>query len=172
MWTRRQFTSQTAGLGSLAALTNALAMSQQPLQPGVRRIRGDVRINGAPALVDQAVLQGDTIATSAGSEVVYVMGSNAYLMRDNSSVQFIQDGAAGVLRLITGKVLGVFGPGPNALKPRPPPSASGAPPATWRRSMRSPCISASVTVRPIFSPSQMPLKPARSPPRTTTHRST
>jgi len=116
MWTRRQFTSQTAGLGSLAALTNALAMSQQPLQPGVRRIRGDVRINGAPALVDQAVLQGDTIATSAGSEVVYVMGSNAYLMRDNSSVQFIQDGAAGVLRLITGKVLGVFGPGAKRIE--------------------------------------------------------
>lgn len=116
MSTRRRFLSQTAGLSSLAALTDALAMGQMPLLHGIRRVKGDVRLNGAPARVDQAVLQGDTIATGAGSEVIYVMGNNAYLMRDNSTVQFMQDGAVGVLRLITGKVLAVFGPGAKRIE--------------------------------------------------------
>ena len=116
MSTRRRFLSQTAGLSSVAALTDALAMGQQPLLNGIRRVKGDVRLNGAPARVDQAVLQGDTMATGAGSEVIYVMGTNAYLMRDNSTVQFMQDGAVGVLRLITGKVLAVFGPGAKRIE--------------------------------------------------------
>lgn len=116
MSTRRRFLSQTAGLSTLAGLTDVLAMGQMPLLHGIRRVKGDVRLNGAPARVDQAVLQGDTIATGAGSEVIYVMGNNAYLMRDNSTVQFMQDGAVGVLRLITGKVLAVFGPGAKRIE--------------------------------------------------------
>lgn len=116
MRTRRQFLSKSAGIASLAGLSNALAMGQQPLATGIRRIKGDVRVNGAPARVEQAVLQGDTITTGAGSEVIYVMGNNAYLMRDNSSMQFLQDGAVGVLRLITGKVLAVFGPGAKRIE--------------------------------------------------------
>jgi hypothetical protein len=116
MSTRRQFISTSVGLGSIAGLADALAMGQKPLQSGIRRIKGDVRLNGSPARVDQAVLPGDTIATGANSEVLYVMANNAYLMRDNSVIQFVQDGAVGVLRLITGKVLAVFGPGPKRLE--------------------------------------------------------
>ncbi len=111
MSTRRRFISTTLGLGSIAGLADALAMGQKPLQSGIRRIKGDVRLNGSPARVDQAVLQGDTIATGANSEVLYVMANNAYLMRDNSQVRFLMDGAVSVMRVVTGKVLSVFGPG-------------------------------------------------------------
>ncbi len=100
----------------MAALAHALAMGTHPLPGGIRRISGDVRLNGKPAKVDQAVLPGDTIATGARSEVLYVMANNAYLMRDHSVIQFVQEGAVGVMRLITGKVLAVFGPGPKRLE--------------------------------------------------------
>lgn len=116
MNTRRRFISHTLGWSSLAGLTNALAMGQQPLQNGIRRMRGEVRLNGKPARLDQAVLQGDTVTTGPHSEVLYVMANNAYLMRDNSEVQFALDGAVGVLRLVTGKVLAVFGPGAKRLE--------------------------------------------------------
>ena len=100
----------------MASLTNALAMGQHPLKSGVRRIKGDVRLNGAPARVDQPVLPGDNMTTGANSEVLYVMADNAYLMRENTTIQFLQDGAVSVLRLITGKVLAVFGPGRKRLE--------------------------------------------------------
>jgi hypothetical protein len=75
MNTRRRFISHTLGWSSLAGLTNALAMGQQPLQNGIRRMRGEVRLNGKPARLDQAVLQGDTVTTGPNSEVLYVMGA-------------------------------------------------------------------------------------------------
>jgi hypothetical protein len=63
-----------------------------------------------------AVLQSDTVTTGAQSEVVYVMANNAYLMRDNSQVSFLMEGAVGVMCVLTGKVLSVFGPGAKCME--------------------------------------------------------
>lgn len=100
----------------LGTLGHALANGNKPLPNGIRSLRGEVRINGAQARVGQAVLQGDTVSTGAQSEVVYVMANNAYLMRDNSQVSFVVDGAVGVMRIVAGKVLAVFGPGAKRIE--------------------------------------------------------
>lgn len=92
-------------------MSHLLAAGQTPVPPGVHRIQGDVRVNGRPAHVGLAVLPGDTVTTGARSEAVYVMGANAYLMRENTKVGFFADTAVSVLRVLSGKVLSVFGPG-------------------------------------------------------------
>jgi hypothetical protein len=116
MRTRRKFISQTAAIGSLAAMVDALAMGQKPLQNGIRRLRGDVQLNDKLAALEQAVLPGDTLRTGPQSEVVYVAGNSAYLLRENTVLQTAQDGSTGVLRLISGKVLAAFGPGPRRIE--------------------------------------------------------
>ena len=55
-----------------------------------------------------AVGTGDTPITDAGSEAIYVIGQDAYLQRENSTVSF-SDVSAEVLRVLTGKILSVFG---------------------------------------------------------------
>lgn len=102
----------------LGTLGHALANGTKPLPNGIRSLRGEAWVNEAPARIDQAVLPGDTVRTGARSEVVYVMGNSAYLMREDSVVRFASDGAVGVLRIVTGKVLAVFGPGAKRIETR------------------------------------------------------
>ncbi|WP_294764958.1 FecR domain-containing protein [uncultured Rhodoferax sp.] len=103
---------QALGAASLSSyMVKLMAMGTHPLAPGIRNLKGTVHVNGSPAKEGQLVLTGDTIATGKASEVVYVMGNNAYLMREDSQVQFASEGVTGILRVVTGKVLAVFGPG-------------------------------------------------------------
>lgn len=108
---RRHLLQTLGGLGLSAFMVQAMSMGARPLAPGIRSLKGTVLVNGAPAKEGQLVLEGDTIATGRASEVTYVMGNNAYLMREHSHVQFGSEGAVAILRVVTGKVLAVFGPG-------------------------------------------------------------
>jgi hypothetical protein len=113
----RRTVLQGLAAGSLSAyMVQLMAMGARPLTPGLRNYKGTVRINGLPAHEGQLVLSGDTIVTGKDSEAVYVMGSHAYLMREDSNVQFGRDGAVGILRVVSGKVLAVFGPGPTRIE--------------------------------------------------------
>jgi hypothetical protein len=108
---------QGLAAGSLSAyMVQVMSMGTRPLAPGIRSMKGTVRVNGLPAKEGQVVLTGDAIATGKSSEVIYVMGNNAYLMREDSNVQFSSDGAVGVLRVVTGKILAVFGPGAKRIE--------------------------------------------------------
>lgn len=118
MRARRQFLIKTAAVPLLGRLSQALAAGKFPLPSGIRSLRGEAWVNDLPAHVDQAVLPGDTVRTGPRSEVVYVMGNNAYLMREDSELRFASEGAVGVLRIITGKVLAVFGPGAKRIETR------------------------------------------------------
>lgn len=103
---------QALGAVSLSSyMVQVMSMGTRPLTPGIRSLKGTVRVNGSAAKEGQLVLTGDTIATGKASEVIYVMGNNAYLMREDSQVQFTSEGITAVLRVVTGKVLAVFGPG-------------------------------------------------------------
>jgi hypothetical protein len=102
--------------GAAAALALQMAWLRQALaagsvEKGVHRLRGDVRINGAPATEGMDVKAGDVVTTGAGSEVVFVTGKDAFLVRANSRVE--AQGVLGALvlsglRLVTGAVLSVF----------------------------------------------------------------
>ncbi|MBC7803542.1 MAG: hypothetical protein H7Y16_06655, partial [Candidatus Parcubacteria bacterium] len=109
----------TAALAlQMAWLREALAAGS--VQKGVHRLRGDVRVNGTPAKEGMDIKAGDIITTGAASEVVFVTGKDAFLIRANSRVE--AQGTLGALalsglRIVTGAVLSVFSPGePKTLR--------------------------------------------------------
>ncbi|MGQ0544788.1 MAG: hypothetical protein ACT4P3_05565 [Betaproteobacteria bacterium] len=80
-----------------------------PAQP-IYELSGRVSVNGRPATPQMRIGPGDTVETAAGSRVIFVVGTDAYLLRERSTVQ-IAAATAGVMRLVTGALLSVFGRG-------------------------------------------------------------
>ena len=93
----------------------ALANAAKPVVPGVQKLKGTVLINGRPAAEGMPVGRGDSVMTGANSEVIYVINQDAFLQRENSAVSF-SGAAADVMRVLTGKILSVFGKGPKKLQ--------------------------------------------------------
>lgn len=118
---RRRFLGASAALLAvqMAWLRGALAAGR--VEKGIYHLRGDVRINGSPAIEGMEIRVGDVITTGANSEAVFVAGQDAFMIRANARVE-AQGGAAGDLllgglRLVTGAVLSVFSPGvPKTLR--------------------------------------------------------
>src|SRR2546426_2133810 len=99
-----------AGVGLPAALRRALAQSSAT--EGVRTAQGEIRVNGKPAEPGTLVRPGDAVTSGANAFATFVVGQDAFLIRDNSRAELIGSGAlASALRLVTGKLLGVFGSG-------------------------------------------------------------
>ncbi len=96
-----------AGIAGL--VSQALAMDKVPLAPGLYKMRGDVSVNGKPARPGQQIGPGDTVVTGRDSEAIYVIGHDAFLQRDDSTLIFGADAATSFFRVVTGKVLSVFG---------------------------------------------------------------
>lgn len=133
---RRDFLVTALTMGLFAAggralwPTNAFAMgwfASRQLPPGqsIYRITGDVRINGVPANEDTPIGPRETIETGSNSELVFVVGKDAFMLRENSQVELsallqhgggggaeensFADSILGGLRLLSGKILTVFG---------------------------------------------------------------
>jgi hypothetical protein len=111
---RRQWLRMTAAMLAVQMAWLRKALAAGSVEKGVHRVRGDVRVNGAPAQEGMDVKAGDVVTTGAGSEVVFVTGKDAFLIRANSRVE--AQGALGALilsglRVVTGAVLSVFSPG-------------------------------------------------------------
>ena len=106
-WLRAAAAIQAAAL--LAPLRGALA--QGTVAQGIRRIRGEVRVNGEPASVGTPVRGGDVVTTGAGGEAVFVLGRDAALVRGDARVEVNGAGFVSVLRVLTGAVLTVFSSG-------------------------------------------------------------
>jgi hypothetical protein len=111
---RRQMLRSSAAMIALqmAWLRNALAAGT--VEKGVYRVRGDVRVNGAPAREGMDVKAGDVITTGPRSDVIFVTGRDAFLVRADSRIEV--EGALGALvltglRVVTGAILSVFTPG-------------------------------------------------------------
>ncbi|MCC6211270.1 MAG: hypothetical protein IT513_09540 [Burkholderiales bacterium] len=90
------------------------AMAAGSLAKGIHRLRGDVRVNGAPAAEGMDVRAGDIITTGAASELLFVVGKDAFLVRANTRLEV--QGATGALvatglRILSGAVLSAFAPG-------------------------------------------------------------
>lgn len=83
------------------------ALAAGSVEKGVYRVRGDARINGEPARQGQEIQAGDRLTTGPGAELVFVVGRDAYMVRERSSLSF----GADALRVVTGAVLSVFGGG-------------------------------------------------------------
>ena len=115
------------GLSTLPAVRKALAMAPGQLVEGFRKVQGTVSVNGAPAQVDSLVFPGDVVMTGSASLAVFVVGQDAFLLRENSRLELVGDSTAQgtkagatkavtTLRLAAGKVLSVFGSGGKRLE--------------------------------------------------------
>jgi hypothetical protein len=107
---RRRLLLSALGTGTSLplALRAALAQSKQ----GVRAAKGVLRINGKPVEPGSPVRPGDVVATGEGALASFVVGQDAFLMRQNSRIELMGSGALlTALQLIAGKLLGVFGSG-------------------------------------------------------------
>lgn len=123
---RRRFLKHWTALPLLAGgisglIQEALANGTHPVQPGLHRLKGQVQVNGQPAREGMAIQAGDRISTGPASEAIYVVGQNAYLQRADSQVELSAADQAGKLltsglRILTGKLLAVFGKGAQRLE--------------------------------------------------------
>ena len=118
---RREWLGNLAAAGLLGAagisglVREALADEKKPVRQGVRKMYGNVLINGKKIKPGAVITPGDTIETAPDAKVVYVMGQDAFLQRGSTTVNFGSDTTANVMRVITGKILSVFGKGPRSI---------------------------------------------------------
>lgn len=99
----------------------ALGSRPEPLPPGrsIYRIDGQVLVDGVAATTETRISARSRVETGANSEVVYAVGTSAYLQRSDSTVtlqspQPDSEAVSGV-EVITGKILSVF-PSGRAVK--------------------------------------------------------
>jgi len=98
------------GAERLGLIRAALANGANPVPPGLHRIKGAVTVNGQPASEGLLLKPGDTVATGAGAEALYVIGQDAFLQRESTTVRFGRD-MTDFMRVVAGKILSVFGKG-------------------------------------------------------------
>jgi hypothetical protein len=102
-------------LGSSVVSARLLGDVPAPLPKGqsIYKVDGDVRVNGQPAQTTTQIRASDLIETGANSSLTFVVGQDAFLLRDGGRLQLAAAGAeefvVDTLRLVTGKLLSVFG---------------------------------------------------------------
>src|SRR5882672_5308113 len=111
---RRALLALAAGMGMPAALRVALAQTSG--QQGVRASKGEVKVNGKPVTLGGLIRPGDTIEIGKDAVAAFVVGQDAFLMRNDSRAELIGSGAAvSAVQLVTGALLAVFGGGEHRL---------------------------------------------------------
>lgn len=121
-WLIRLLASGTLGASGFAGLIqSALAMARKPNPGGLHKIEGQVKINDIPAAVGALIKPGDTVTTGSHSQAVFVVGRDAYLMREDTRIEIsgrpaatsasgeVQEALVNTLRLLSGKLLAAFG---------------------------------------------------------------
>ena len=114
---RRQFIhglAAGAAGGMMGWLQRALAADAKSLPQGIVEVKGEVMVNGKPAAKGVIVAAGNVVETGKDARVVFVIGDNAFLQRQNSRVEFGVS-IESFLRVVTGGLLSVFGKGERKL---------------------------------------------------------
>jgi hypothetical protein len=118
---RRQLLQQLGAAGLLSAggvmgfLQRALAAGNNPVPPGLHKLKGQVTVNGQTARQGQLIQPGDTVVTGKEGEALYVIGQDAFLQRGGSTVSFGRS-MADFMRVLNGRILSVFGKGERQVK--------------------------------------------------------
>ena len=110
-----------AGISGLIRRVNAAA--NRPYPDGVQEVKGEVRINDTLAKPGALVSPGDVVTTGPMSHVVFVIGEDAFLLRERSRLQVSGEKASTAasgqtksavvrsLNLLSGKLLSAFSKG-------------------------------------------------------------
>lgn len=100
------------GLGLTGALQVALAAARRPEDSGIYEMKGDVRVNRLAARPGSLVLPGDVITTGADSHAIFVVGLDAYLLRERSRMELAgEKSLVQRVKLTAGRLLSVLAPG-------------------------------------------------------------
>ncbi|MFT5504574.1 MAG: hypothetical protein ACI8XC_002291 [Gammaproteobacteria bacterium] len=76
----------------------------------IHNIEGKVLVNGKLADINTRIQSGDNVETQDKSEIIFVVGSDSFSLRENSQVDIEGSGfLVNSLRLISGGILSVFG---------------------------------------------------------------
>ena len=100
------------GAGPLAASSQLLGRIPAPLPAGqsIYDLRGPVTVNNEPATMETLIHARDVVATGPSALVVFVVGRDAFLLRENSQLRLGGDNfLVDTLSLVTGALLSVFG---------------------------------------------------------------
>lgn len=110
LWYQRRSLLQAAAAWMAAGGISA-AYAQQGRN--VVEMRGDVRRNGQALAAGEGIAPGDRIETGPGSTVVFTVGKDAFMVRQNTRISLEGDTptAVKVLRVLTGAVASVWGRG-------------------------------------------------------------
>ena len=107
---RRSFLQAAASWSALGGISTAWAQNRS----NIVELSGDALLNGRRLLPQQTIQTGDVIITGPQSKLVFVLGSSAFHVRQNSELT-LQRGATlnvvSVLRLLQGAVVSVWGKG-------------------------------------------------------------
>jgi hypothetical protein len=97
------------GVGGLVSV----ALAQGGPRQGMRRLRGEVTVNGQPAQTGMIIRPSDAVITTGPkSYATFVVGQDAFLLRGNSKLEL--SGSSTVVelvRVVTGKLLSVYANG-------------------------------------------------------------
>jgi len=101
-------------LRQAALAGTALLLPQAVTAAQIAELAGDVTVTGRRALSNTVIRAGDTVKTGANAMVSFVIGADAFMPRAMSEVVIENKTGALLisgLRVITGAMLAVFGPG-------------------------------------------------------------
>jgi hypothetical protein len=112
---RRNFLLASAALGTSLLLPGGARAVQ------IKRMEGQVTVNGKAAKTTTRIKPGDTIATAAGAKLVFAVGQDAFLLRGGSKLKLDasktgKEPVVSGLRLLTGALLAVLGQGARRIE--------------------------------------------------------
>ncbi|MDT7516095.1 iron dicitrate transport regulator FecR [Rhodoferax mekongensis] len=107
---RRSFLQAAAAWTAMGGAAAAHAQSRS----NIVQLVGDALLNGNRLRPEQAIQSGDQITTGPASNLIFVIGNSSFHVRQNSTLT-VERGATlstvGMLRLLTGAVISVWGKG-------------------------------------------------------------
>jgi hypothetical protein len=118
---RRRTLAAIAALGAggiSGYLSRALAAGDKPIASAVNRLEGTATVNGVPAKVGTPVKVGDRVVTGPKSQAVIVVGTDAFLLRENTTLEIKGTPEGGVAEMLVtaGRILSVFGKKPVKIR--------------------------------------------------------
>jgi len=116
---RRRILIQALAAGFFSSAGNAAAQlfgrapGKLPTGQSIYRVSGRVTVNSQEATLQTRIVSGDTVETAPNAEVVFAVAEEAFLLRGGSRmvIEKPPSGLTSALRLVTGKILSVFGRG-------------------------------------------------------------
>jgi hypothetical protein len=118
---RRRILIQALAAGFFSSAGGAVAQifgrspGRLPSGQSVYRVSGTVSVNSQPATLQTLIKPGDTVETAPNGEIIFAVAEEAFLLRGGSRMVIeqppVRSGLVTAMRLVTGKVLSVFGKG-------------------------------------------------------------